>query len=57
MGVSVNSYYSWLQFKYLYYQKEATIHLKVHMKVLFSENCQVYGSVRVQKVLEKEALF
>ena len=57
MSIGVNSYYSWLKLKDICHQKEATRHLKARIKVLFNENRQVYGSVRIQKALEKEVLF
>ena len=54
MKVSLNSYYSWAQQKDVYREKSATDKLKERITTLFNENRQVYGSVRIQKKLERQ---
>jgi transposase len=38
-------------------KKASLIYLKMRIKELFNKNKQVYGSLRIQKALEKEGLF
>ena len=54
MKVSLNSYYSWVQQKDVYREKSATDKLKERITTLFNENRQVYGSVKIQKTLERQ---
>ena len=57
MKVSKNGYYTWLRVKSSKKQKASLLHLKMRIKALFNENKQIYGSLRIQKALEKEMLF
>lgn len=57
MKVSKNAYYTWLRTNGCEKQKASLIYLKMRIKELFNENKQVYGSLRIQKALEKEGLF
>jgi hypothetical protein len=57
MMVSKNAYYTWLRTNGCKKQKASLIYLKMRIKELFNKNKQVYGSLRIQKALEKEGLF
>ena len=56
MKVSKNSYYHWYKNKDLVVLKTAKNHLKERIKVIFEESRQIYGSCRIQKMLEREGL-
>lgn len=56
MQVSKNGYYTWLRNQGRKKQKASLIYLKMKIVKIFNENRQVYGSVRIQKALEKEGL-
>ena len=56
MKVSKNSYYHWYKNKDLVVLKTAKNHLAERIKVIFEESRQIYGSCRIQKMLEKEGL-
>ena len=54
MRVSKNSYYNWIKRKDLVTTKTSKILLKERIKVIFEQNRQIYGSYRIQKMLERE---
>ena len=56
MRVSKNSYYNWIKRKDLVTTKTSKILLKERIKVIFEQNRQIYGSYRIQKMLERENL-
>ena len=55
MNVSKNSYYTWLRADNK--QKASLIYLKQRITSIYNDSNQVYGSLRVQKMLEREHLF
>ena len=57
MNVSKNSFYYWLNNMNTIKIKPSKIILKQRITALFFENKQIYGSYRIQKVLERENLF
>ena len=57
MRVSKNGYYTWLRNQGSKKQKASLLYLKMRVEVLYNENKQVYGSLRIKKALEKEGLF
>jgi putative transposase len=56
MRVSKNSYYTWLRIDQFKLEKNSTTLLKLRITAIFNESKQVYGSLRVQKSLEREGL-
>jgi putative transposase len=56
MDVSKNGYYSWLKNKDKTRVKTSKIVLKERIKALFKESREIYGSCRIQKMLERENL-
>jgi transposase InsO family protein len=56
MKVSRNVYYSWFRTVNSKKQKAPLVYLKMRIKELFNHNKQIYGSLRIQKALEKEGL-
>lgn len=56
MNVSKNSYYTWLREGQYKKQKSSVILLKSRVLAIFNENRQIYGSYRIQKMLEREGL-
>jgi putative transposase len=56
MKVSKNSYYHWLKTKDLDKEKSSKIILKQKIKLAFERSKQIYGSHRIQKMLEREGL-
>jgi len=57
MKVSKNAYYNWLKTKGTINMTESKVILKERISILFEENKQIYGSYRIQKMLEREHLF
>ena len=57
MQVSTNAYYNWLRTKDNKTQKTSLMYLKARITAIFNKNRQVYGSLRMQKALERESLF
>ena len=57
MKVSKNAFYYWLNNMNTIKIKPSKIILKQRITALFFENKQIYGSYRIQKVLERENLF
>ena len=56
MNVSKNAYYNWLKNKDKVRVKTSKIVLKERVKALFKESREIYGSCRIQKMLERENL-
>ena len=56
MRVSKNSYYTWLRIGQYKRQKSSISLLKLRITAVFNESKQVYGSLRIQKSLEREGL-
>jgi len=56
MKVSNNAYYNWLKKKDLEKMKSSKIVLMQRIRALFYESKQIYGSRRIQKMLEREEL-
>lgn len=57
MKVSRNSYYHWEKTKDSIVEKESKVILKERIQSIFNQSRQIYGSFRIQKVLEREKLF
>ncbi len=57
MKVSENAYYKWIHTKDLPKIKESKIFLKDRILKIFEESREIYGSLRIQKMLEREELF
>jgi transposase InsO family protein len=57
MKVSRNAYYTWCRTSSIKKQKVSLLYLKMRIKKLFHQNKQIYGSLRIQKALEKETLY
>ena len=57
MRVSRNAYYNWLGNDCTIKQKDSLINLKLRIKEIFNNSRQIYGSSRIQKMLEREDLF
>jgi len=56
MKVSKNSYYTWLRLSCSKRQKESITYLKSRVTSIFNDSKQVYGSLRIQKSLEREGI-
>ena len=56
MKVSKNSYYTWLRVGDSKKQKESITYLKSRVTSIFNDSKQVYGSLRIQKSLEREGI-
>lgn len=57
MKVSKNSYYNWLKKKGMPIKETIKAFLKVRILELFNQSREIYGSYRIQKMLERENLF
>ncbi|KAA1238752.1 IS3 family transposase, partial [Aquimarina sp. RZ0] len=57
MRVSSSSYYNWLKTKNIDREKQSLKYLKNRIITIFNENNQIYGSSRIQKVLEREYIY
>lgn len=57
MKISKNAYYNWLKHKDLVKGETAKAQLMSRIRELFRENREIYGSHRIQKMLEREGLF
>lgn len=55
MNVSKNSYYTWVRADKK--QKDSLIYLKKRITIIYNDSNQIYGSLRIQKMLEREDLF
>ena len=56
LKVSKNSYYHWIKYKDLVVLETPKTPLMKKIRVIFGEKRQVYGSFRIQKILEQEGL-
>jgi len=56
MRVSKNAYYHWFKNKDIVVLKTATTVLKERIKIIFEQSREIYGSSRIQKMLEREGL-
>lgn len=56
MKVSKNAYYTWLRGHKKTKQKESLIYLKERIIAIYNQSNQIYGSQRIQKMLEREHL-
>ncbi|QFZ56053.1 IS3 family transposase [Oceanihabitans sp. IOP_32] len=56
MRVSKNSYYTWLRVGQYKGQKSSVSHLKSRVIAIFNDSKQIYGSLRIQKSLEREGI-
>jgi putative transposase len=56
MYVSKNAFYNWLKSKDKVRIKTSKTVLKERVKVLFKESREIYGSYRIQKMLDIEHL-
>jgi len=57
MKVSRNAYYNWVNTKDDIVEKETLVLLKERIQSIFKQSRQIYGSHRIQKMLERESLF
>jgi hypothetical protein len=56
MKVSKNAYYHWYNTKDLIIIETPKMNLKKRIRIIFEENRQIYGSRRIQKMLERDGL-
>jgi len=56
MRVSKNAYYHWFKSKDLITINTPRMFLKERVKVIFEQSKEIYGSCRIQKMLEREGL-
>jgi len=56
MKVSKNAYYHWLKRKDVVVLESNKTQLQKRIREIFEENRQIYGSCRIQKMLEREGL-
>jgi putative transposase len=54
MKLSKNTYYHWLENKYILFCKTPRTFLKERIKVVFEQSREIYGSSRIQKKLDRE---
>lgn len=54
--VSRNAYYYWVNTKDNIVEKESLVLLKKRIRLIFKQSRQIYGSYRIQKMLERENL-
>lgn len=57
MKVSRNAYYHWEKTKDISVEKESRVILKERIRLIFNQSRQIYGSYRIQKMLEREKMF
>jgi transposase InsO family protein len=57
LSISKNSYYNWLKNKDIVKTNTPKHHLMKRIKKIFEDSKEVYGSHRIQKMLEREDLF
>ena len=55
--ISKNAYYNWLKNKDVVNTNTSKLHLMNRIKEIFKESKEIYGSPRIQKMLEREDLF
>ena len=56
LRVSINSYYTWLRNKDIIKANTSLEYLKERIRAIFKQSHQIYGSMRVCKMLEREGL-
>jgi putative transposase len=56
MRVSKNAYYHWVKYKGLDIYNTTKSNLMARIKMIFEESREIYGSSRIQKMLEREDL-
>lgn len=57
LKVSKNAYYNWVKNKDIIKLETPKAYLMSRIRIIFEESREIYGSHRVQKMLEREALF
>lgn len=57
MKVSRNAYYNWIKTKGKVVEKESVVLLKERIQSIFKQSREIYGSHRIQKMLEREGLY
>ena len=57
LKISKNAYYNWLKNKGVVKTNTSKLHLMSRIADIFKESKEVYGSHRIQKMLEREDLF
>ncbi|WP_240623478.1 IS3 family transposase [Brumimicrobium aurantiacum] len=57
MEVSRNAFYNWEKTRFHKVEKESRVLLKERIKFIFKQSRDIYGSYRIQKMLERERLF
>ena len=57
LKISKNAYYNWLKNKDAVKTKISKTHLMNRIREIFKESREIYGSPRIQKMLEREELF
>ena len=57
MRVSKNSFYSWMKNKDIAKIKASKCLLMERVKIHFEQSREIYGSYRIQKMLEREGLY
>lgn len=56
MKISKNAYYTWIKTNKNKKQKSSLLYLKQRITIIYNESNQIYGSLRIQKILERENL-
>lgn len=56
MKISKNAYYIWIKTNKNKKQKASLIYLKQRIIAIYNDSNQIYGSLRIQKMLEREDL-
>ena len=57
LKMSKNAYYNWLKNKNVVNINTSKVHLMSRIADIFKDSKEVYGSHRIQKMLEREDLF
>jgi len=57
MKVRRNTFYNWLKLAHQYKKNTNTLILMERIRGVFHESKEVYGSLRIQKQLEREDIF
>lgn len=57
LSISKNSYYHWLKHHTIISVKPSKVYLMDRIRAVFIDSREIYGSYRVQKMLEKESLY
>ena len=56
MNISKNAYYHWLKLKDIGALEKPKMKLMARIKIIFEQSRQIYGSYRIQKMLEREGI-